>query len=214
MVTSVVTRIIPTEVWHPDRSGADLDGNPVVPRRPLRNDAALLGRLQLARPISRANLKVMLSRSGRNPWMAPERPGQLCAGVIDLAWEPGFAIIQADLDRRDTAIATECNTPQVNRGAGLERVFEFGHIEQGTRWNHKTRPPTLFLVEAFDRFVHDFDAGDPLHVLFAEVSRYDQPSGIAMPVRKLLPVDGEGKECIGIERNVDGDGVGVAIDRM
>src|SRR5215216_3895939 len=92
----------------------------------LRHDAARLARLWCARAVGRPRDEGVLARILRQPVGAPEGPGQIGAGIVDARLAPGLAVIGAELDTLDTAVAGKgpaANGRHPAGGEGLDKAI-------------------------------------------------------------------------------------------
>src|SRR6478735_4410499 len=135
--------------------------------RALRSSAAHLRSLQIAVAVHCSADELIFSCLRRLPLIAPEYPGQSRAWVIDLGLGPGLAVVEADLDLRNAAIAAERASFDRRRFVDGDRLVErvlaavpgpLGGEDIGAGRDHEVRSPTLRFIKAFAITIEHFDA--------------------------------------------------------
>src|SRR5215213_3356541 len=191
----------------------------MVPSRSLRHDAARLARLRCARAAGSPRDEGVLTRLHRQPVGAPEGPGQVGAGIVDARLAPGLAVVVAELDILDTAVAGKGPAANDGHAAGCEGLDEAivttAHPARaedvGTGRDDEVRPPSLLLVEPPGVVVDNLDARHPLDILFAIEPRHDDARRISVALWQRLAVHGKGDDGGRVHRFLEGEAVGVGV---
>ena len=140
----------------------------------------------------------------------PEAPGEGGEFGLEFGGGPGGAIVGADLDASDAAVAGEgdaLNTGAAGDGAAAAR----GYVDAGHGVDDALLRPAALLPVALDVVAEEGEAGDPLGVLDAVAAGGEEADGEAVLVGQGLPVHLPDEADAGVADVEEGVGLCVVV---